>query len=85
MELCDLDQNGKIDYNEFIQAAVDHQSLINKTNVEQIFAMFDRDQDGKISKYELASIFGGSESLINDILAEVDKNGDQMISQLEFN
>lgn len=47
--------------------------------------MFDRDQDGKISKHELAQVFGGSESLINDILAEVDKNGDQMISQIEFN
>ena len=30
MEMCDTDGDGKIDYLEFIQAAIDHTSLLNK-------------------------------------------------------
>jgi Ca2+-binding EF-hand superfamily protein len=33
MEMCDTDGDGKIDYIEFIQAAIDHRSLLNKQNI----------------------------------------------------
>ena len=29
MERCDLDGDGKIDYIEFIQASIDHKSILN--------------------------------------------------------
>lgn len=49
MDICDLDGDGKIDYIEFIQAAIDHKSLLNKQNIRTIFKMFDEDQDNRIS------------------------------------
>jgi len=41
MKSCDLDGDGKIDYLEFIQAAIDHKALLNKENILSIFNMFD--------------------------------------------
>ena len=41
MDLIDLDQDGKIDYLEFIQAAIDHKALLNKENIQIIFDMID--------------------------------------------
>ena len=33
LERMDLDNDGRIDYLEFIQAAIEHQSLLNKENL----------------------------------------------------
>lgn len=41
MEMCDLDGDGKIDYLEFIQAAINHKALLNRQNIQIIFDMFD--------------------------------------------
>ena len=57
MNMCDLDGDGKIDYLEFIQSAINHKSLINKENVQIVFSIFDQNQDGKISIEELKSQF----------------------------
>jgi len=46
MQGCDLDGDGKIDYSEFIQSAIDHKHLLNKSNLEIAFEMFDLDHDG---------------------------------------
>jgi Ca2+-binding EF-hand superfamily protein len=46
MDMCDLDGDGKIDYNEFIQAAINHKSLLNKENIKHIFDLFDQNKDG---------------------------------------
>jgi calcium-dependent protein kinase len=49
MSSVDLDGDGKIDYAEFIQAAIDHKHLLNKQNLEIAFNMFDLNHDGEIS------------------------------------
>jgi Ca2+-binding EF-hand superfamily protein len=33
IERCDMDGDGKIDYMEFVQAAIDHKTLLNKDNI----------------------------------------------------
>ena len=53
MDMCDLDGDGKIDYLEFIQAAINHKSLLNEENISMMFNMMDIDQDGRISVDEL--------------------------------
>jgi len=55
--MCDLNQDGQIDYQEFIQAAIDHRSLLNKQNIELLFKMFDTDKDGNITIDELKAQF----------------------------
>ena len=47
--MCDTDGDGKIDYLEFIQAAINHKTILNKENVKMVFEMFDVNKDGKIS------------------------------------
>lgn len=41
MEMCDIDGDGKIDFLEFIQGAINHKAILNKNNLEIIFNMFD--------------------------------------------
>ena len=46
MSQLDLDGDGKLDYNEFLQGAVNHYSLLSKANIEHMFQLFDADKDG---------------------------------------
>jgi calcium-dependent protein kinase len=48
----DLDGDGKIDFNEFLTAAIDHRKLLTKKNIDHIFRTFDTDGDGEISVEE---------------------------------
>jgi calcium-dependent protein kinase len=41
MEIADVDNNGTIDYSEFLLAAGNKQKLISKRNVKQAFDLFD--------------------------------------------
>lgn len=55
----DVDGDGRIDYMEFVQAAIDHKALLNKDNITSIFRMLDSNGDGYISKSELMENFNG--------------------------
>lgn len=52
------------------------------------FKIFDKDGSGKISVAEIKEIFGGAgrvtDKVWQDLVKEVDKNGDGEISYLEF-
>jgi len=96
MERCDLDGDGKIDFNEFIQAAIDHRALLNKQNIDIIFNLLDLNQDGCISFQELTKTFcpkdqvvegapAKCENFVKEIMREVDKDKDNLISPEEFN
>ena len=83
-----------MDYNEFLQAAVNHQSLLNIANIESIFSMIDSNNDGLISLQELMAIFssksassypGESKCFFDTIMKEVDLNLDNIITFEEFN
>jgi len=74
MQECDLDGDGKIDYAEFIQAAIDHKHLLNKQNLEIAFDMFDLNHDGQISIDELKAMF--ADNIINS------SSGDEMVKEI---
>ena len=69
--------------------------MLNKTNITSMFNMFDTNHDGNISVSELKQLFGNkagfggssgdSEKLLKEIMNEVDKNHDNLISFEEFN
>ena len=85
MRALDKDQNGVIDYTEFITAAIDKAVMLNKKNLESTFKLFDTDNSGMITVDELKAVFDTSgnkkdEGLWQDIMKEVDKNKDGVIS-----
>lgn len=57
MKIVDSDGDGKIDYIEFVTAAIDHRALLNKENITAIFDMLDQNGDGNISMDELKNNF----------------------------
>lgn len=52
---CDLDGNGKIDFQEFLTAAINHQKILTKENIKYVFETFDTNNDGTIEISEFRS------------------------------
>ena len=52
LKTCDLDGDGKIDFQEFFTAAVDHQKMMTKENITIAFKTFDTNGDGNIDLAE---------------------------------
>jgi calcium-dependent protein kinase len=85
MEAADKDRNKYVDYQEFIAAASDKAKLLNLNNLQVAFKLLDRDNSGRISVDEIREVFDtmGTKkdmSLWEDIMNEVDRDGDRMIS-----
>ena len=80
----ELDPSAKINYNEFIASTMDLKTrLVGEDNLRALFAMFDKDGDGKITANELKQLLGSSDQFKNkseafwdDMIKEVDLNGD---------
>lgn len=89
--MVSLDKNGDgvVSYDEFITAAVDKVALLNQKNILSAFQLIDTDNSGTITIEELQAAFEpdgkkkGSD-LWREIMAEVDKDGDNTISYKEF-
>jgi Ca2+-binding EF-hand superfamily protein len=86
-----LDKNGDgvVSFDEFIAAAVDKVSLLNQKNIMSAFELIDIDGSGEITIDELKAAFesGGHEKdsgMWQEIMTEVDKDGDNKISKKEF-
>ena len=87
-EAADTDKNGSIDFVEWSAATINKRVLLNEKNLKTTFEMFDRDGSGFISATEIAQILGHNmskdEKVWNEIVKEVDLNGDGLIDYSEF-
>ena len=91
LQAADTNGDGHVDYSEFLTAAFDKQKLISEPNLVKAFQIFDIDGDGQISPEELQKVFGSGASVSSkgtgvwqQIMAEVDADGDGKISFDEF-
>jgi len=83
----DVDQNGKIDYTEFIAATVQESNYNKKEKIFETFSMFDKDNSGFITKDEILNALKAQKSQEKEIekyIQDVDKNGDGKIDYKEF-
>lgn len=89
MATVDTNRSGKIDYSEFVVAAMNKANVNSKEKLEAAFRAFDTDNNGYITADELKRILGDKGSTLSDdawnqVIKEVDANGDGKISLKEF-
>lgn len=88
MDAADIDNNGTIDYTEFITATMHRHRLEKEENLYKAFQYFDKDQSGFITRDELRQAmteYGmGDEATIDEILDDVDTDKDGRINFEEF-
>ena len=87
----DMNNNGFIEYEEFVRAAVDKEIFITDNILYFAFKYFDKDASGEITFDEIEEVFKTTipdKSKVHDsltkIIKEVDVNGDGKISFTEF-
>lgn len=88
MDDLDKDCNGVIDYTEFLTAAINKNKLLSQENLLTAFQMMDLDKNGSLTIDELKTVFelngAKDDSLWKQVMTEVDKNKDGIISFEEF-
>lgn len=87
----DADGNGAINYTEFLAATLQKKQYMQEDACWKAFSVFDQNGDGRISLDELKKVLhsGDVEDVIDaerieEIMCEVDANGDGMIDFAEF-
>ena len=87
----DMDNNGFIEYEEFVRAAVSKEKFMNDNVLRFAFRYFDKDGSGEITFDEIEDVFKKSipeksdvHNTLKQIIKEVDMNGDGVITFDEF-
>jgi calcium-dependent protein kinase len=86
----DADNNGFIEYEEFVRAAIDKNKFLGDDVLQLAFRFFDKDGSGEITISEIKNFFFKNEKhereedVLKMIVGEVDDNGDGSISFEEF-
>lgn len=87
----DRNDNGTIDYSEFVIATINKKKLLDKKNLEATFKMIDKDGSNFITADELKEFFMGDskerqldEKVWGLIIKEVDQGDDHQISYEKF-
>ena len=83
----DTDKNGVIDYTEFLSAAIEQNKILKERKLFEAFQEFDVDGTNKISKDDILKVLKlerDYDGKIEEIIKEVDKNGDGEIDYMEF-
>ncbi|CAG9328081.1 unnamed protein product [Blepharisma stoltei] len=89
LEHCDSNENGYIDYNEFLTAALNWKKALSQERLETAFRAYDKDKNGKISVDEIKEFLGESSKEVSDgiwqqIFKQADLNNDGVLDLEEF-
>ena len=88
MKRVDFDNDGFIDYQEFLQASTSQKDLFTDENLKSAFNLFDTHSDGTVSVRELEEILGLSgeidKGIIKELLRDINKTEDDEFTFSEF-
>jgi len=89
IQLMDTNNNGNIDYTEFIAGWMQSYVYLKENNLKNAFEYFDKDGSGTITLEELKESLCSDDLLLDEqelenIITEVDENQDGMIDYKEF-
>ena len=90
IEECDYNNDGVIDFQEFMSACIDRQVLDKEEDLKIAFRLLDTNKDGVISLDDFDDLFnsyGGARmdtEIWDNLLNEADKNRDGVVSFKEF-
>ena len=85
--MIDADQNGKIDYTEFLASTIQKKNYLKNERLFETFCMFDKDNSGTITKEEIINALKAEKSQEKEIekyINAVDKYGDGKFVYKEF-
>lgn len=83
----DTNNSQKIEYTEFISAAIENNEFLKEEKLYDVFKILDKDKNGKISKSELKKALNDEdidEEELNKFIIKFDLNGDGEIDYDEF-
>ena len=84
----DTNNDGHIEYTEFLAASIDKESLLSEEKLLAAFKNFDKDGSGSISALEIKDVLGVGrnipEHIWEEIIGEVDNDGNKSIDYEEF-
>jgi len=86
----DMNNNGVVDYSEFLVANLQSNELLTNEKLQAAFNLFDIDGDGRITLEEIKSLLGTNldmetnKDIWKELMAEGDDNDDGEISFEEF-
>ncbi|KAL6547069.1 hypothetical protein OROMI_022790 [Orobanche minor] len=88
VEAVDIDKNGTIDYNEFITATMHPHRVDDEEKLYKAFCHFNKDKCGYITRDEITQAMAqygiDDETIIDEVLDDVDTNNDGKINYDEF-
>ena len=88
IQSMDFDNNGYIEYEEFIRATISKENLFTDINLKTAFDMFDLDKNGSISLSEIKEVLGikknDDDKVIEELMNEVQRTGNEEITFEQF-
>ena len=80
----DINNDGHIDYSEFIAATISAASTRGEHLLKGTFEQYDKDGDGKLSLEEIKEAMLIKEYQAKKILEEMDEDGNHFLEESEF-
>jgi len=87
--LLDGDNDGFLEYEEFLRACIDKKQILTSTYLKYAFKFIDKDKTGTLDVQKIIKAFVTTpnkiiEAVFNNTLNTVDKDGDGIINFAEF-